>query len=834
MLDAIRMAGRWIRRSVLDKLTARTEAANPPSRHQMVQEFCRREQWRNRKGHWCVSSANVCLNRLEKQGLVRLPPASRRRTPSGQRMLRDDGLSLPPVPKLPGRIEQICDLRLSLIANSQDPQHMIWNRLIRRHHPLKGAPLVGAQLRYLILAGENEALGAIGFGPPALHLSCRDCWIGWDAEAMAQNRVRVIGLSRFLIRPGVHCPNLATACYRLALRRVREDWLERYGVEPVLVETYVDRSTHTGRSLVAANWRRIGQSQGRGRCTPKKSDRPQSLKDVWVWQWDPQARAQLQERSLPPVVPRSIFSPGPKADWVEEELDGLDLGHVTLHRRFSRMLQMRWAHPQRSFFSSFAGKTGTKAAYAFIENPRPELQFSNLLAPHWQNTRRRMAAESVVFLAQDTTPLSYNSLQETTGLGPIGDQRHPGRGLLLHSLQAYRLDRIPLGTAWAQLWARDRVSDTAHRNEQSIDQKESVRWVNAFQIAAQIARQMPQTILICCGDRENDLMEMYDRSTVAPDNLFYLARAQHDRVLDSGNKLWDHLAAQPCGGTMTVQIPRRQHRPARTATLELRWAPISIKPPRVGCKNSWGTLELWTLQAKEIDPPKGAEPIQWCLLTNWKIDSLKTARRLVRWYGLRWGIECWHQVLKDVCKVETRQMKSAEALSRALGLDMMVAWRVLLSCRLGKAHPHLPASVLYSPEELAVLEVYKSKASSVPPPPGPQSSPQLPDHESLPQIEAELRAYHQASDRTWPRPSLNLSALASAACASTLKSAMSVWEANHLTAQLAGFWSRKADGHPGPKVLGSGLLILAELVRYEHIRSATLPNNPRTPSRKPG
>lgn len=549
-----------------------------------------------------------------------------------------------------------------------------------------------------------------------------------------------------------------------------------------------------------------------------------------MWQWDPQARAQLQQRSLPPVVPRSVFSPSQKTDWIEEELDGLNLGHLTLERRLARMLHDRWAHPERSFFASFGDKAGGKAAYAFIENPRAELQFSNLLAAHCQNTRRRMAAESVVFLAQDTTPLSYNSLQQTTGLGPMGDERHPGRGLLLHSLQAFRLDRIPLGTAWAQLWARDPVSDTAHRNEQSIDQKESVRWVNAFQIAAQIARQMPQTVLFCSGDRENDLIEMYDRATVAPANLFYLVRAQHDRVLDSGEKLWDHLAAQPWGGTMTVQIPRNKNRPARTAILELRWAPIRIQPPRVGCKNSWGTLELWALQAKEIDPPQGAEAIDWVLLTNWKIDSLKTARRLVRWYGLRWGIECWHQVLKDVCKVETRQMKSAQALSRALGLDMMVAWRVLLLCRLGKEHPHLPARVLYSPEELAILEVSKRKASSTPPPPGPKPSEPLDQHERVARIQAELRAYQPAGDSALPSSSVN----PPAGCKPSSKAGMSLWEANCLTAQLAGFWGRKADGHPGPDVMGRGLLILAELVRSERIKNAQLPNRARTPSRKPG
>jgi hypothetical protein len=121
-------------------------------------------------------------------------------------------------------------------------------------------------------------------------------------------------------------------------------------------------------------------------------------------------------------------------------------------------------------------------------------------------------------------------------------------------------------------------------------------------------------------------------------------------------------------------------------------------------------MELWALLATETNPPKGQEPVDWMLLTDWKIDSPKMARRMIRWYGLRWGIECWHQVLKDVCRVETRQMKSDQALSRALVLDMIVAWRVLLSCRLGKAHPNLPASVLYSPEELAILETFKKNA----------------------------------------------------------------------------------------------------------------------------
>ena len=87
----------------------------------------------------------------------------------------------------------------------------------------------------------------------------------------------VIGLTRFLLRPRLRCANLATRSYRLLLSQVRTDWLERYGVGPELVETYVDRSTYTDKSLAAANWLRIGQSLGRGRTSASKQARPQSI-----------------------------------------------------------------------------------------------------------------------------------------------------------------------------------------------------------------------------------------------------------------------------------------------------------------------------------------------------------------------------------------------------------------------------------------------------------------------------------------------------------------------------------------------------------------------------
>ena len=782
MLDAVRIAGRWVSQIVLDRLTSQSLKDNAPCRSKLVEQFCRATGWVNRRGEPCASSANVALKRLEDIGRVRLTPAQPRAARKQVRQLIDDGQPLPPLPTLPDRVDRISRLEFQLLSDAKDPDHLLWNRLIIHQHPLKGAPLVGTQLRYLIRC-ETGIIGAMGFGPAAYHLECRDSWIGWDRQAQQENRSKVIGLSRFLIRPGLRCANLASHCYGMVLRRVAQDWHQRYGVKPVLVETYVDRSTQTGVSLSAANGRRLGSSCGRGRSSPSAKIQPKTIKDVWVFELCPKARQQLQQRQSPPlIVPRSIFQGPWSRSWVEEELDGLKLGHVWLEGRWARMLTSRWEHPQRSFAASFLTAAEGKAAFRLVESSRADLSLQRLLAPHHQQTARRMAAESVVVLAQDTTALSYNTLRDTQGLGAVGDSRHPSRGLWLHSLHAYRTDRLPLGCAWAHLWARAQESDTAHRNEQSVADKESHRWMEAYQVAAGLARSMPQTHLVVCGDRESDLFELYDQAEVAPANLHLLVRAQHDRLLQSGSKLWAELCRQPVGGTMQVQVPRNKTHPARTATLELKWTALEARPPRVALKKSWKPIKLYAVLAREIDPPGEVEPIEWVLISDWKVGSLKMARRLVRWYGLRWGIECWHQVLKDLCGVETRQMKSARALERALVLDMIVAWRAQMICRLGKESPNLPATLYYSQQELAVLEVYKKKARAQEPEPSqplnsPKGAPAAPD-------------------------------------ALVGKSTLSLSQANLIVAMLGGFWGRKGDGHPGAESIGRGLELLAALVHH--------------------
>lgn len=811
MLDAVRIAGRWVSVHILARLTARTILESPPTRRSMVRDFCRATNWRDRKGRLCLASANVALNRLEKRELVRLPPPAPRQSRRQPRRLLDDGKPLPPAPA------SVRQISLQLIEDQHDCDHLLWNRLIIRQHPLKAAPLVGAQLRYLIRSPEG-IIGAFGVGPPSYHLECRDGWIGWDGATRQANLKQVVGLSRFLIRPGVRCANLASQCYGLLLKRVAWDWQQRYGIKPVLIETFVDRSTQTGTSLSAANWRRLGQSSGRGRSSPSAGVRPKSPKDVWVYELRPKARQSLLQRPVALVAPRSIFHGLTADSWIEEELDGLDLGDVRLEHRFALMLASRWKAPERSFYRSFGSAAAGKAAYRLIESPQAEVCFQSLLAPHAEQTQRRMAAESLVVLAQDTTALSYNRLKKTKGLGPVGDNDNPGRGLWLHSMQAFRSDRIPLGCPWAKLWARESDSNTDRRNEQSVCEKESGRWIEAYQSAAKLARSMPQTHLIVCGDRESDIFELFDQTEVRPSNLHLLVRAQHDRLLTDGHKLWQELSQRPVEGTLPVRVPRRANRPPRWATLELRWAPIQVAAPRVALKKSWQPICLYAVIAREVAPPTGQEAIEWVLVTDRKVDRFKMAARLIKWYGLRWGIECWHQVLKDVWKIEKRQMESATALERTLVLDMIVAWRALMLCRLGKEHPALPAGLYYSAEELAVLEDYKKNL-----PQHAQSVVSSPAAEQPSSQKLEAKSEECASGQGMAHPSQT----------STHSSSLSLFQANLLVAMLAGFWARKGDGHPGPKLVAQGLMILSALVNDRRLTGQGIVSKPSLKSKRP-
>lgn len=702
------LCGRVFTPEFINYLDQRVQADPLLTNNALARIICEHLAWWSGTGRAAVASAKKAIAKLRRRellfqpGIKRVGPRSHRLRPSGQ--------PLPKVEHLPKRVEEILGLRLQLLEGHEDPLHRLWNDLMIQQHPCGDAPLAGPQLRYLI-ASEHGWLGALGFSSAAFLLGARDQWIGWSTAARVAHLPEVICLSRFLIRKEVRCGRLASKLLSLALDQVPSDWKARYGVDPLLAETFVSRTRFLGLSLGAANWKRIGVSTGQGRLGPQAGVK--SLKDIWVYELAKDARARLSKEELPPVTPCPLLESLSQSPWCEQEMAGLDLGDRRLARRASQILEARWAKPASTFYGSFEGWTPAKAAYGFIEHSTPLISLDSLLAPHAQATRARMAAEPLALLVQDSTTLNYTGLLQTPGLGSLGEEQG-ARGLWLHSLLAYRPDGLPLGVLGVKCWARPPEAEQGERrrNAQSIDEKESVRWVEALALGGQTARMMRQTQVVVITDREGDLYEMHDQTQIGPPNLHSLIRAQHDRNLQDHQKLWAFMAAQPLGVTRTIDLPRHHGQPAREVTLEVRWSAITIEPPCTGYKKRWPALKLWAVWVHEPNPPAGQEALDWMLLTDLPITNAQEAWEKVQWYCRRWGIEEWHRVLKSGCQVERREFKTVEHLQRVLAFDLIVAWRVLACLKAGRTHPKLPATAFYTPVELAVLRQAQKKTAT--------------------------------------------------------------------------------------------------------------------------
>ena len=94
------------------------------------------------------------------------------------------------------------------------------------------------------------------------------------------------------ILPWVQCFNLGSRILSLALRHIRADWADAYGVTPVLAETFVEEPRFTGGVYRAANWRMVGRTTGRGR-RDVHNKAELTKKSVWLYPLHRRFRKQL-------------------------------------------------------------------------------------------------------------------------------------------------------------------------------------------------------------------------------------------------------------------------------------------------------------------------------------------------------------------------------------------------------------------------------------------------------------------------------------------------------------------------------------------------------------
>jgi hypothetical protein len=753
------VAGREFSEDIIERIRVRVRGDSTVTRTGLSREICGWLDWRGAHGRLKEMSCRVALLKLERGGVLELPPARRvsfARVPPVD--ARDESW-----PLVEMTLAELGCMRLVPVDAGDAALSKQWWSMMQAHHPLGAGALCGAQLRYLVSSGAGM-LGALSFSAAAWRLSARDQWIGWDDATRQAQLTKVVANSRFLILPTVKVANLASHVLSLAASRIAGDWQARYGISPVLLETFVDSTRYRGTCYRAANWIPVGQTKGRGR-----QDRTRTavgtIKDIWVYPLQPDWRARLCTGAVKPVARR----PEP-VDWAEEEFGDCGLTDVRLQERLLTLVRDFYARPMANVPQACGSRAKTKAAYRFLEHEDTTMQ--KLLQPHYRATEARVSKESIVLAVQDTTSLDYTTHRATAALGPIGAWAQGPQGLHLHSTLAFTVQGTPLGFLDVQCWARkaEEFGKKAKRHSVPIEQKESYKWLKSYRAVAAVQARQPKTAMVSVGDREADLYELFAEAAQHPAGPKLLVRAQHDRQLENEQtRLWQTLQAQPVAGVQILKVPRQANRAAREAQLEIRYAAVSLLAP-TGQKGG-PAIPIWVVCAREQQAPAGVKPLDWTLLSTLPVTNFEQALEKLTWYTRRWGIEVLHRTLKSGCRIEQRQLGQANRLEACLAIDLVVAWRIYHLTKLGRETPQAPCTVYFEEAEWKALMIFTTQ-NPVPP--------------------------------TTP-PSLR--------------------EAMHRVAGLGGFLGRKGDGEPGTQTLWLGLQRLDDITAAISLmmRTATQP-----------
>ncbi len=230
------------------------------SLRELTETICEHLNWRRASGNNKFDACLKMLKKLEKEGLLQLPEKQSQSKPKKKSKIVLTSRTAPE-PVIKNIVGDFSDINLEIVREKQDIK--LWNEYISRYHYLGYSKPFGYVMRYFI-KNDHKILGCLLFSGAAKSMKVRDDWIGWTEDQRLRNLAWVTNNTRFLIFPWVNIKNLASHTLGKASRRIEDDWQERWGFQPVLLETFVDPKFYHGTCYKASNWKYLGMTTGQG------------------------------------------------------------------------------------------------------------------------------------------------------------------------------------------------------------------------------------------------------------------------------------------------------------------------------------------------------------------------------------------------------------------------------------------------------------------------------------------------------------------------------------------------------------------------------------------
>jgi hypothetical protein len=400
--------------------------------------------------------------------------------------------------------------------------------------------------------------------------------------------------------------------------------------------------------------------------------------------------------------------------WIDQEISECEFKDARLAKRIGKLLGQIGGAVGESIPLACQDWANTKAAYRFFSNER--VSEDDILAGHFKATCERFAlSNGPVLVLHDTTEFSFQresserigvTYAVNSGWDKAGRLRsHTVCGILMHSSLAVTTEALPLGLAAVKFWSRKKFKGVAALKKKvnltriPIEKKESVRWLENLKQSTALLGNPDRCVHI--GDRESDIYELF--CTAKNIGTHFLVRACVDRLAGEGNHtVADEMKKAKIKGRHRIEVRDADANPD-AAVLDIKYERIRLLPP-IGKQKQYPSLELTVIHAQERDEPKNRKRIDWRLITDLSVGSLKDAVEKLQWYALRWKVELFHKILKSGCKAEESKLRTAERLVNLISIFCIVSWRIFWLTMLNRTAPNAPPKLALTTTEMCLLD----------------------------------------------------------------------------------------------------------------------------------
>lgn len=381
--------------------------------------------------------------------------------------------------------------------------------------------------------------------------------------------------------------------------------------------------------------------------------------------------------------------------WSEAIFGKCALGDKRLTKRLVQIGKQLCSFTGKSLSSSCEGKEDlVEGSYRFIRNER--FKGSQIAEGGYEATAELAQTIPVLLAIEDTTSLSY-SHEASQALGYTSNNvKAKKRGYIVHSTMLMDAAKEKtIGLIAQERWCREAANygKKHKRTHTAYEQKESYKWEkNSHQLAKRLGDKLEDTISVC--DREADIYEYIQYKL--DNKQRFIVRATHNRqIADSEEYLFKDMTSANVLGSYEIEIAQKGGRKKRKVKLELKAKQLTFIPPK---RKVCGEIALAPITLNVVIAtekyPQTDEVLEWILLTTEAINTFAEARKVTRYYELRWRIEDFHKAWKSGVGVEKQRMQTSDNLEKMIVILSFVAIRLL------------QLKEYFEPQELSSLEAH--------------------------------------------------------------------------------------------------------------------------------